>query len=212
MTGLTFVQKSLMAATGAAVVSFTGGQAAQAITFDFTGPRDTFPSISDTVDGISLTGIGFGPGRTNNVTQNRQGIGVDGGRNNQIDGGRRNENDNFDVLQLTFDQRVTLTSAIFGQVNLGNDTNDGFQLLVDGTELTTENPLAASGQVPFDFTSFDLAARTGKVFEFTVPNSNDGYRLASLTVEPVPEPLTILGSLSALGMGAVLKKKQQNKS
>ncbi|MDY7020278.1 MAG: PEP-CTERM sorting domain-containing protein [Cyanobacteriota bacterium] len=210
MTGLTFVQKSLMAATGAAVVSFAGGQAAQAVTFNLGGSNTSSSSISDTVDGITYSATGFGPDGDRNVVRRSNGLAVTtgGGERNQIDG--RNENDNtpdFETLKFTFDQVVTLTSASFSNVQ----NNDGFRLLVDGIDLTSLNS-GLNQNNPFDFTGFDIADRTGKMFEFTVAQPNDDYRLASLTVEPVPEPLTILGSLSALGMGAVLKKKQQNKS
>lgn len=40
---------------------------------------------------------------------------------------------------------------------------------------------------------------------------SDSFQL-TLSTEPVPEPLTILGSLSAVGIGAVLKNKQKTKA
>lgn len=42
-------------------------------------------------------------------------------------------------------------------------------------------------------------------------NSGSGVAGISLTAEEVPEPLTILGSITALTMGAALKKKQAQK-
>jgi hypothetical protein len=41
MINSTFLKKALMAATGATVVSFAGGQAAEAVSFDFTGGHKT---------------------------------------------------------------------------------------------------------------------------------------------------------------------------
>jgi hypothetical protein len=117
-----------------------------------------------------------------------------------------------ETLQLSFNKQISLVSATFSRVGF----NDDFRLLVNGNQLVSADipggNILDSGTGTFNFTSFARPNRTGSVLGFTVADNNDDYFLSSIEVEPVPEPLTILGSLSALGMGAVLKKKQQKKS
>ncbi|MEB3280964.1 MAG: PEP-CTERM sorting domain-containing protein [Lyngbya sp.] len=213
MTTVNFLKKALMAATGATVVSFVGGQAAEAVTFNFAGSNLTAPSISDTVGGISYTATGFSTnGNDRNVVRRSDGLGVQFSgflgslEDPQIDGLGADE-----TLQLAFNKQIRLISATFSRVGF----NDDFRLLVDGDELVSADIPGGNfldfGTGTFDFTSFALPDRTGSVLGFTVADNNDDYFLRSIEVEPVPEPLTILGSLSALGMGAALKKKQQKK-
>ncbi|EAW38843.1 PEP-CTERM sorting domain-containing protein [Lyngbya sp. PCC 8106] len=201
MTTVNFLKKALMAATGATVVTLAGGQAAEAVTFNFGG-FDLDNSLSFSEGGIDLTATGFATNGNRQVSRGPNGLGVFGGFGDsfQVDGLGFNE-----TLQLEFNKQISLVSATFSRVGF----NDDFRLLVDGNQLVSAD---IPGTGTFDFTSFALADRTGSVLGFTVADNNDDYFLRSIEVEPVPEPLTILGSLSALGMGAALKKKQQKKS
>ena len=208
-----------MAATGATVVTLAGGQAAEAVVFNLGGSNLTTSSISDTVAGISYTATGFSTNPLNpndrNVVRRSNGLGVQFSgffgslENPQIDGSGFNE-----TLQLAFNKQISLISATFSRV--GN--NDDFRLLVNGNQLVSADIPGGNildlGNGTFDFTSFARADRTGSVLGFTVAGNNDDYFLRSIEVEPVPEPLTILGSLSALGAGTLMKKqhdKRQNK-
>ncbi len=205
MTCSTFLKKAVMAATGTTVVTLAGGQAAEAITINFGGSFTNAPSISDTVDGIGYTATGFSTTDNRLVSQRFDGLGVvlpGVGDSRQIDGLGPDE-----TLRLAFDQQISLVSATFSRVGF----NDDFRLFVDGDVLVSADIPGGgffdSGTGTFDFTSFALPNRTGSVLDFTVTGFNDDYILSSIDVEPVPEPLTILGSLSALGMGAFLKKQ-----
>ena len=203
-----FVKKALMAATGATVVTFVGGQAAEAVTFNFAG-LDLAPSLNFSQGGINVTATGAATNGSRLVSQVPVGLGVFGGLGDslQTDGLGADE-----TLQLAFNKQIRLISASFSRVGF----NDDFRLLVDGDELVSADIPGGNildlGTGTFDFTSFALPDRTGSVLGFTVAGDNDDYFLSAIEVEPVPEPLTILGSLSALGMGAALKKKQQKKS
>ncbi len=192
-----------MAATSATVVSLVGGQAAEAVTFNFQGGPKTEGSIFFSEQGIGVTATANGNGQ---VAQRANGLGVKGGRldSPQLDGLGKDE-----TLELTFDQQIILTSATFSRVGF----NDEFKLFVDGDKLVAADipggNLFDKGSGTFDFTYFAKPDRTGSVLGFTVTDFNDDYFLSSIEVEEVPEPLTILGSLSALGMGVLLKKQQK---
>jgi len=209
-----------MAATGATVVTLAGGQAAVAVSINFGGSNLTTSSISDTVGGIGYTATGFSSnGNDRNVVRRSSGLGVQfsGGlsslENPQIDGLGFDE-----TLRLNFNQIVTLTSASFSGVGdftlpLVGRINDEVRLIVDGVLFSSADIPGGNflGTDQGTFTSLNI---TGKVFDFTVTDNNDSYFLSSIEVEPVPEPFTILGSLSALGAGTLMKKqhdKRQNK-
>ncbi|MDY7020119.1 MAG: PEP-CTERM sorting domain-containing protein [Cyanobacteriota bacterium] len=214
MASLTFVKKVLMAAS-ATVMTLVSGQAAQAITFEFGG-FDLDSSLSFSEEGVDVTATGFTPNGVRFVSQTPNGLGVFGVAENvggiivpdafQTDGLGPDE-----TLELAFSQQISLVSATFGRVG----SNDEFRLLVDGDELVSADIPGGNANFlstdtgTFDFTIFEVDERTGSVLGFTVTDANDSYFLSSIEVEPVPEPLTILGSLSALGMGTVLKKRQK---
>lgn len=212
MTTANFLKKALMAATGATIVTLAGGQEAEAVVFNFGGSNLTAPSISDAVGGINYTATGFSTNPFNpndrNVVRRSDGLGVQFSgflgslENPQIDGAGFDE-----TLRLAFNQIVTLTSASFSGVGFFDEV----RLIVDGV-LFSSADIPGGNLFDTDQGTFTGLSITGQVFDFTVTDGNDDYFLSSVEVEPIPEPLTILGSLSALGMGAALKKKQQKKS
>ncbi|NJK37187.1 MAG: PEP-CTERM sorting domain-containing protein [Oscillatoriales cyanobacterium RM2_1_1] len=192
---------------GAALVTVVGGQAAEAVTINFAGgdPANGSVGFSDyTTSGLSTAG-------TQSVVQSANGLGVLGGGldSPQIDGLGPDE-----TLRLSFTNKVTLTSIGFARVfdaflPFVGRVNDEFQLFVDGVSVF-------SGDIPggnfLDTATGTLGpiSFTGKQFDFTVTDNTDAYFLAS--VEVVPEPLTILGSLSAVGIGTALKKRQAKRN
>ena len=192
-----------------------GGQEAEAVTINFGGSNLTAPSISDEVGGINYTATGFSTnGNDRNVVRRSGGLGVQSSgflgslENPQIDGAGFDE-----TLRLAFNQIVTLTSASFSGVGdftfpfIGR-SNDEVRLIVDGV-LFGSADIPGGNLFDTDQGTFTGLSITGQVFDFTVTDGNDDYFLSSVEVEPIPEPLTILGSLSALGMGALLKKRQK---
>jgi len=92
-------------------------------------------------------------------------------------------------LQLNIDSLNTFSAPS------DNDSDDVDYVLVEDISA----PFTLTGTVSFDWTG-------------TPPNgSNLAYQIKVGTSEPVPEPLTILGSGLALGFGALLKKESSKK-
>lgn len=192
----------ILAAAGTTLFSAGAVQAA-GITFDLTGSRADQESFLYTEDGIGLTVTASEDGDARDVSRRNRGLGVVGlngsaleanGLARQIDG-RQVKGGSFisENLVLTFDQSVKLLSATFDRLQ----NNDNFRLSVDGVEVIGNgNP----GATLFGF--------VGSEFTFSAAQRNDDYSLDSVTVETVPEPLTLLGSAAALGMGAALKRKR----
>lgn len=157
------------------------------------------------------------------------GIGV---RSRIVDSSQLDSSGPNEFLRFTFSQDVTLLSTVFEAASNAGAGTDEFDLGIDGVDLDidgtfgtdrlrnfsdagfpggTDREVDFSGGVDFvgDGTLALLPA-TGQVFDFYTDDRNDDYRIHSLTVEAVeavPEPLTILGTLTALGMGAAFKRK-----
>ena len=193
------MKKLLLAIAGAGIATLGVGAVnrAEAITFNFSGNQAFQDSFEFTADGATVTATGTNQdGDDALTTRNPFGLGVlqQDGENNRLDG----EGD-FDILELSFDRPFVLGSATFARIV----PDDQFSVSVDGNQLF-------SGDVPenmvFDFTQFELSARTGSMIAFTVVDSSDGFRVQELNADEVPEPLTILGSATALGFGALFKR------
>jgi hypothetical protein len=206
---VTTILKTLSIATaGAAAIVLTTAYSASAasIGFDFSGDGGKQNSFTLTEDGLEVKATGqIVDGTSRDVFQDGEGFGVflGEGENKQIDG----QNDSFrETLNLTFDKRVALISAIFTKVD-SEVTGDEFKLLVDGNQLVSDTQIPGNGT--FDFTQFNL---TGTVFGFTIGDSDDDYFLKSVEVKEVPEPTTILGSLLVSGFCAMFYKKRKNQS
>lgn len=190
---------SALAAVSSLAVVSESVQAA-AITFDLRGSNETAPSISySSAEGLNLTVTAFDDGqaaavRRRDGNSNSGGLGVVGqtGPDAQVDG----RGGSSEILRLSFDSVVQMLSATFGSAG----GNDQFTLIVDGVEAITQGD--PDGTAPF---GIDVV---GQVFDFTVGESNDDYRLQSVEVEAVPEPLTLLGTAAATGIGIMLKRKR----
>lgn len=158
---------------------------------------------------------------------NQPGIGVNSGGSfdsSQLDAAGPNE-----FLRFAFNREVTLLSTVFESASNAGAGTDEFDVGIDGIDLQinstfgtdtlrsfpgagfpggTDREVDFSGGVDFADDGTDaLFPAKGSVFDFYTDDSNDDYRIRSLTVKAVPEPLTILGTVTALGMGVVAKRR-----
>ncbi|MEO1095731.1 MAG: PEP-CTERM sorting domain-containing protein [Cyanobacteria bacterium J06638_28] len=188
-----------LAAMSTLAVAAESVQAA-GITFDLRGSNQTSSSIGySSAEGLNLTVTAFDDAAPASVARRGgmgagAGLGVSSGpgsRPGQIDG-----SDSTEALRFTFDDVVRILSATFVRVQ----NNDEFTLIADGQEVVSQGD--PDNGVPFGLNT------VGTVFDFTVGESNDDYRLQAVEVEVVPEPLTLLGTAAAAGVGIVLKRKR----
>ncbi|MBL3568820.1 VPLPA-CTERM sorting domain-containing protein [Rhodovulum visakhapatnamense] len=198
------------AAAAAAVV--LGAGAASAATFDFkTMSLDSSHQL--TVDGVTVTAYAgvyrdFPNPDTivqtdcsttsscdRSVYQGDHGLGVTGFLDGPyIDGFLGN-----DLLTLSFSQTVDFSAVLFSF--WGN--SDSFDLFVDGTLVSPEE---RSGPNPYP-----LSGLRGTSISFGADAMDDSYKLASITVAPVPLPaagLMLLGGLG--GLAAVGRRKKKS--
>ncbi|MDY6901553.1 MAG: PEP-CTERM sorting domain-containing protein [Cyanobacteriota bacterium] len=109
-------------------------------------------------------------------------------KNYFISGGLRNDINDADELQIFYGQW---------------DSNQN--QWVSNNLTCTYDPMKASPTLPFCLTS--VAS-----LEPTFNPSNSKVMFAKYTPESVPEPITILGTIVAGGMGIAIKRKQKNKT
>ncbi|PTW50116.1 putative secreted protein [Rhodovulum kholense] len=209
--------KSTFAAAAAFVL---GAGAASAATFDFTTlSLDSNSQL--TVDGLTVTAYAgiyadrpfSGPNKDEilaadcsvsstcdgYVSQSPEGLGVAGNDgfifsdSPFIDGAVFN-----DLLTLSFGQTVDFTEVAFSYW----DSNDSFDLFIDGVLVTPEE---RTGDTPYP-----LSGLTGTSISFGADSVFDQFKLASITVAPVPLPaagLMLLGGLG--GLAAVGRRKKK---
>ena len=178
--------------------------------FNVTGNGGSNSSYTFSQDGVEFTATAYDQNNNSqNVHQSRSGLGVyiGGSDSRTIDGSGPDE-----TLKLTFNTPVELISILFG----GVDSNDQYKLLVDGNVFVDDAPVVSS-LVTY---GGSVSVRTGTMFEFTIVNSNDNYRLDWITVQPtistsnVPEPSTVVLFGSVLFGGSLLrwrKRKDEDK-
>lgn len=191
---------------------------ASAATFDFSGASAASAAkIFGPIDGVSVTATAGSyafdtildtGGQL--VTQNANGLGVDcpalfGGGGSVL---CPDEIDGFlDLLTLTFSEEVAFQSLLFSEV----DEDDDFDLFIDGALVASEVNIASEN--PFLFagglrgTSLSIGADAG-----TFSNLNeDDFRLASVSasVAPVPAPAALPLLATALGCGALVRRRRR---
>ena len=172
--------------------------------FNVTGSGGSSSFYNFSQDGVELTATAFDQNDNfQSVHQSNSGLGVyiGGSDSRTIDGSGPDE-----TLKLTFNAPVELISILFGAV----DSNDQYTLRIDGNIFVDDAPVVSS-LVTY---GGSVSARTGTMFEFSVVNSNDNYRLGWITVQPtasttnVPEPSTVvLFGSGLLGVGLLRLRK-----
>jgi hypothetical protein len=100
---------------------------------------------------------------------------------------------------------VTIGSQVFNLANITNATIPGSRLA------SNPNPyLRQTGNNTFSYTfntagTYNVGIGVVDVNDFV---TSSGLSVRNANTQPVPEPLTILGSAIAAGFGVMLKRKQ----
>lgn len=193
----------------AALAASTG--VAQAATFNFSGSGANAASRVFTLGSLSVTATPgthgnlsnqiFAPDGNDVVTQNAAGLGVDLGVGNppEINGG-------FDLLTLTFSEKVSFTSIRFGEV----DSDDDADIYIDGAILLEDVKFGGVAGNPYLFaagitgTSISIGADT--LFGFL--GAGDDFRVLGITVAPVPVPAALPLLAAALGGLGLLARRR----
>ncbi|ARC89190.1 hypothetical protein B5V46_11505 [Rhodovulum sp. MB263] len=187
------------------------GGSASAATFDFTSASlDANNQL--TVDGVTVsayagvyrdfpnpdtilvTDCSTSLSCDRSVSQSSAGLGVGGFLDSsEIDGFLGN-----DLLTLSFSQTVDFSQVLFSYWSMA----DSFDLFVDGVLVSPEE---RSGPNPYP-----LSGLTGTSISFGADGWTDSYKLASITVAPVPVPAAGLMLLGGLGGLAALRRKKKS--
>ena len=156
------------------------------------------PSFDFSSSGIGLTATAS----TGSVSRSWFGLGV---KRNQADSSLVDGSGRNDRLNLTFDKEVSLERALFTFV----DRSDDARVTVDGDRLFRGD---LPQVIPF-LSVVNFNDNKGLSFNFGVLDNNDDYRLAAVRVThfadgtTIPEPFTIVGTLAAVGVGTLIKRK-----
>lgn len=173
---------------------------ASAVTLDltnsgvFSGNQGQSLTFSEVLTGIDLDITGE-RGSSSNITLRfgANGLGVRGVPAND-DSGNIDGSDEVETLVFTFSDQVVLNGLVFGN----NQSNDEFDLFVDGIEVITNG----------ETTAVPGLGLTGTTFGIRADQANDNFRLASVTVAAVPLPMPILLLASGLGGLILLRRKK----
>lgn len=196
--------------TGVANAASLG--ATQDITFDFRGYGGLAHSFSfeDSASGLSVEATA-GPNGSK-VNQGIWGLGVRNSRRDsqgsQIDSFGTNES-----LFLTFSHDVSINSIFFGEV----DRNDDATVTLDGERIfgnaRIDHVIDGADGLNTSFAGNVLAFHVGdrQVCDYHrcfVVQDRDDFTVKGVNVtKAVPEPLTVIGSIVALGLGSRLRRK-----
>lgn len=188
----------------AAFIMASSAAQAAVVSFDFNGPAQSVSSLSQVVDGVTVT---VTP-NSNQIRQNGAGLGV----TTNPEGGRLGLNES---LTFTFSTAITSLSALIWET--GNQ-DEAFGISINGS---SQNFIISGGGNGASFASFDASGLipVGGITSVTIfgsePNAagNRGVRVSGLTVEvpTLPQvPLPAGGALLASALGlAVLRKRRR---
>ncbi len=191
----------------AMTTSIPAGAATVGTTFDFSGGFGSATSFDFSKPDLGLT-VSSNIGE---VSKRILGLGVI----SQVS--RLNNDASFEIekgeeLILDFGKEISLETATFTFV----DRRDDASLEIDGSQFIQGN-IRANGSGLFSptvsFKNLFGNGLSGSSFAFGAVDRNDGYLLKKVTVRhladgtEIPEPLTILGTLAAVGAGAAIKRK-----
>ncbi|WP_413167489.1 PEP-CTERM sorting domain-containing protein [Capilliphycus salinus ALCB114379] len=209
---ITSVLKTLSVATTAAIaIAFSVGEAAQAVFFDFTRPGEPVNFLSELTfsspTGITVTATGATlGGNSRNINQSQFGLGVGNLSPIEVNGSLGIAND--EILRLDFDSsKIKVNEVLFSLVS--GDDNASFRLDEDNSKVLLEQLLDTSGI--FSFSGTALENIFANVVEIGALEPTDSFFVAGIDVSPIPEPFTIFGSLSALGVGTLMKKQHDKR-
>ena len=202
-----------VAVASAVAVMATTGQASAAVTFNLGGsPTEVAPDFEYVQGSISFLATGSGAislpfiGTNRNVYRSTEGLGV------TITGStlERNQVDGFvapETLNFAFNQTVRLLSVGFTRVGSGLIINDDFTFLKNGIVVSTQDiPGGNSNDTGTGTFTFN-PVQVGNSFGFRAGQLNDDFYVSSLTVETVPEPITMAGLALGSGFGVLLRRK-----
>jgi hypothetical protein len=186
-----------------ALTAFSAVEAkALPISFDFsTVAHVATGSLTYTVGGLSVTAAAGSPtalvnARVNAGDKNKGGLGVTNspGDNGAVDGFGFS-----DLLNLVFSHRVKLISARFAEV----DKNDDY-------DFYTQAVFQWHRDLPYNFFVNNFGGPVGTKFGFGASESNDDYRLRSITVSPIPLPGSLVMLITGLlGVGTLARRKSK---
>ena len=173
---------------------------AASITYTFDTSFDGESSVSQTVGGVTGTfsGINSSNGK---FSADGDGIYLDflGGYGNQFN--------------ISFDQAVQFLTYSVPYSDIGSGQTATFALSNPNGASSTGNNLAIVGTFPFSNQFILNAGQTSTLTATLSSSGQNSAQIKSITVDytpvsAVPEPLTILGALTAAGFGAGFKRRR----
>jgi hypothetical protein len=173
---------------------------AASLTYTFDSSFDNQSSVSQTVGGVTGTFSGINNSNTGKFEAGSGGIYLD------------NADSYGDQFNISFDQAVQFLSYSVTYSGIRSGRTGTFALSNPNGAASTGNNLASVGTFNFS-NQFNLNAGQTSTLTATVPNGADTAQIQSITVDytptsAVPEPLTILGALTAAGFGAGFKRRR----
>ncbi|MGH1396357.1 MAG: PEP-CTERM sorting domain-containing protein, partial [Trichormus sp.] len=155
------------------------------------------------------TSNGLGIRTATRTTRNLGGVPVSldvGETTDQIDG-----LGGFDTVTLSFNQAVRLLSVSFARVgtNVGLlNLNDDFTFIRNGTVVSTQDvPGGNASDTGTGTFNIPVASQIGNNFGFRASQAEDDFFISSVTVQRVPEPITMAGIAMGAGFGVILRRK-----